>query len=81
MKRLVAIAARHGERGAIVREVGDHAFVVLRIPGSCAEQRIEFGGRKLLEPFEPDGISGHAGDANDPAGWTCAGFEEKSWRK
>lgn len=81
MQRLIAVAASYGKGRAIVREVGDHAFVVLGIPSRCTEQRIELGIRQLREPFESDGISGHDGDANDPAGWTCAVFEEKPWRK
>ena len=77
MKRLIAVAASHGEGRAIVREVGDHAFVVLRIPSRCAEERIEFRVRKVAKSFETNGIGGHDGDANGCAGWTRAGSEEK----
>lgn len=81
MERLVAVAARDGERGAIVRKVGDHPFVVLRIPGGGAKQRIELRVRELAQSFQTNGIGGHDCDANAATGWTCGGFEEKPCRK
>jgi hypothetical protein len=77
MKRLVAIAPSYRKGGAIVREVGDHAFVVLRIPGSGPEQRIEFGVRELAESFKTDRVGCHDCDGNRRTGWTRASFEEK----
>jgi hypothetical protein len=81
MQRLIAVAASYGKGRAIVREVGDHAFVVLRIPSGCAKQGVKLGIREFLESLETNGIGSHDGDANGPTGWTCVDFEEKSWRK
>jgi hypothetical protein len=81
MKSLIAVAASRGKGRAIVREVGDHAFVVLGIPSRCAEERIELRVRKVTKSFETNGIGGHSGDANGSIGWTRADSEERQCRR
>jgi hypothetical protein len=81
VERLIAITTGDRKRRAIIRELGDHVFVVLRIPGCGTEQSVQLGVRELAQSLEANRVGGHDGHANRAAGWTRAGFEEKPCRK
>jgi hypothetical protein len=81
VERLVPLAASDGEGGAIVREVGDHTFVVLRIPSGGSEQSIELRVREVAKTLEANRVGGHDGDPSGSIGRRRIGFEEGPCRK
>ena len=62
MKRLEVLTSHDRERRGIVRQLGDHAFVVLRIPGRGGDKGLALPLAEVLDCEDACRICTHGGD-------------------